>query len=96
MTTAESAASRAADEIPELRAALQDPDTAVRYWAATGFLIRANDGKPAEDPTLIDALGDSSPYVRMTAAETLAMGTDRELQKRCGARSARIGQRSTE
>jgi uncharacterized sulfatase len=49
------------------RSALRDPDSAVRYWAAQGYLVRRQ-----MDGELRSALSDSSPYVRAIAAEALA------------------------
>ncbi len=72
LPTANAAAERTPDALPKLTADLQDSDAAVRYWAATGFLIR---GKPAVGPVLPrlrTLLQDESPSVRIVAAETLA------------------------
>jgi uncharacterized sulfatase len=48
-----------------------DEDPAVRYWAATGLLIRGADVGRAMAPTLRTLLDDKSPLVRIQAAETL-------------------------
>ncbi len=54
------------------------PDAGVRYWAATGLLIRACDSgtADADRKELVKAargmLNDSSAYVRAVAAETVA------------------------
>lgn len=57
---------------PSLRSALlRDPDSAVRYWAILGILMR---GKPAvseHSAALRAALKDTSPSVRIAAAEAL-------------------------
>jgi uncharacterized sulfatase len=52
-----------------LAARLKDPDSAVRYWAATGLLIKDS---IADHAALTAALGDASPSVRVPAAELLA------------------------
>ncbi|MCZ2156898.1 MAG: sulfatase-like hydrolase/transferase [Bryobacterales bacterium] len=57
---------------PPVRSALlKDPDSAVRYWAILGILMR---GKPAvteHSAALRAALKDASPSVRIAAAEAL-------------------------
>jgi uncharacterized sulfatase len=50
---------------------LGDGDSAVRYWAAMGLLIRGADGVAAGRGPLSAALEDRSPYVRIVAAEAL-------------------------
>jgi uncharacterized sulfatase len=59
--------------IPVFRAALKDDDSAVRYWAAMGILIRGADAVKAAQKELHAALKDSSPYVQVAAAEALAL-----------------------
>ncbi|MBI1313139.1 sulfatase-like hydrolase/transferase [bacterium] len=51
---------------------LSDSDSAVRYWAATGLLIRQAAGVQTGRPELRAALKDDSPYVRVAAAQSLA------------------------
>ncbi len=46
-------------------------DSAVRYWAAMGYLIRGKDGVRKGREALVAALGDESPSVRIIAAEAL-------------------------
>ena len=48
------------------RPSLTDPDSAVRYWAAQGYLVRRE-----VDGALRAAMKDPSPYVRAVAAEAL-------------------------
>ena len=58
------------------RPSFSDPDTAVRYWAAQGYLIRGE-----VDDALRAAANDSSPYVRAVAAEALGRyGNEQDLQ----------------
>jgi uncharacterized sulfatase len=73
MRASEAASSRALDDrtMAMLRRAFQDSDSAVRYWAATGALIRKEEGVRAFHRELYDALADESPYVRVVAAEAL-------------------------
>jgi arylsulfatase A-like enzyme len=71
LPVANAAASGRADELPRLKEALKDPDAGVRYWAVTGFLIRERAGVEAARTELRHALADSSPSVRIAAAEAL-------------------------
>lgn len=56
--------------IPQLRQLLRDNDSAIRRWGAIGLLALREKAAPAVD-ALLAALKDSSPDVRMTAAEAL-------------------------
>jgi uncharacterized sulfatase len=79
---AELAASLEPDAVPELKRALEDDDSAVRYWGAMGMLMR---GKPAVDAAraeLRTALGDEAPSVRIAAAWALGQyGNQEDLHK---------------
>ncbi len=57
--------------LPSMLQAMQHPDAAVRYWAATGV---GNDGREAANARkpMIRALKDKSPSVRIAAARALA------------------------
>jgi arylsulfatase A-like enzyme len=67
--------------LPRLTTMLKDPDSAVRYWAALGFLMRGKDAVGKGQVALRAALADDSPYVRIVAAEALARyGASPELQ----------------
>ncbi|MEX2187573.1 MAG: sulfatase-like hydrolase/transferase [Pirellulales bacterium] len=57
--------------VPVLKEHLSDDDSAVRYWAAMGLLIRGEAvvSKAAGDLTAV--LSDDSPHVRIAAAEAL-------------------------
>ena len=72
LATAELAASLQPADAPALVKAFEDADSAVRYWAAQGLLIRDRAGVQAGHGSLVSALADPSPYVRVTAAEALA------------------------
>jgi uncharacterized sulfatase len=50
---------------------LQDSDSAVRFWGATGLLIRGQAAVVSAHAELRRALADASPYVVATAAEAL-------------------------
>lgn len=71
-----SAAERASNldpaAVPELTARLTDRDSAVRYWAALGFLMRGEKAVIAGQVSLRAALADASPYVRIVVAQSLA------------------------
>ena len=51
---------------------MTDPDSAVRYWGATGALIRGAEEVKSCHAPLTRALTDESPYVRIPAAEAVA------------------------
>ena len=61
--------------IPELISRAQDPDSAVRFWAALGLAVAGQFGGPERVsgviPALEAALEDESVSVRLTAAEGL-------------------------
>jgi arylsulfatase A-like enzyme len=79
---AQAATSLKPDDIPKLLGAIQDDDSAVRYWAAMGLLMREADGVNAGRDALNKALSDDAPYVRIAAAEALGRyGSDAEAAK---------------
>jgi uncharacterized sulfatase len=61
-----------ASALPKLETLIADDDAAVRYWAALGFLMRGKPGVDRGAAVLRKALGDSSPEVRIVAAQALA------------------------
>ena len=68
-----------ADAIPQLEAGLKDADSAVRYWAAIGFLARGAAAVQAHSGILRQALADSTPEVQIAAGEALGRyGSDQE------------------
>lgn len=72
LETAELASRATKNEKREIIARLYDPASAVRTWAALGCLIQgATMVKAAEGPLRV-ALADSSPHVRIAAAQALA------------------------
>jgi len=80
--TADLASGLAPDALPNLKAAWRDQDSAVRYWAALGFLMRGEAGVGAAHDELIKALDDSSPDVRVVAAEALGRyGASADLER---------------
>jgi uncharacterized sulfatase len=82
LETAELASGMRAGALPVLRKALQDDDSAVRYWAALGILMRGQKGVKASGGELRAALEDRSPHVRIVAAEALAQHSEGD-RKRC-------------
>jgi arylsulfatase A-like enzyme len=58
--------------LPELETRLADPDSAVRYWAALGYLMRGRQAVVDNRRVLLEALQDPAAYVQMVAAHALA------------------------
>ncbi len=71
LAMAELAARRTPDAVPRLREGLKAADSGVRYWAATGLLIRGAAAVAAARQDLRAALRDASPSVRVAAAWAL-------------------------
>jgi len=69
---------RGVEARPELIAALDDADSAVRYWAATGLVALGRNAEPVAG-RLTRLLDDPAPNVRLAAAEALCR-LDREEQ----------------
>ncbi len=66
--------------LPELQQLLKDPDSAVRYWAVLGHLMRGPAAVASSAAALRAALNDPSPYVRIAAAQAVAQyGADADL-----------------
>ncbi|MEC9081991.1 MAG: HEAT repeat domain-containing protein, partial [Verrucomicrobiota bacterium] len=55
----------------KLNKLIHSNDSAVRYWAAMGYLIRGKSGVKKGQDALVAALADESPSVRIVAAEAL-------------------------
>ncbi|MFB3906143.1 MAG: sulfatase-like hydrolase/transferase [Acidobacteriota bacterium] len=72
--TAETASSLAAEATPRLTGLLSDPDSAVRYWASLGLLMRGRETVVASQETLRKALREgAAPSVRIVAAQALGL-----------------------
>ena len=71
MAAAELASSLEDGVTGELVELFDDADSAVRYWAAMGILMREAEAVDQSRETLRKALGDVSPYVRVIAAQAL-------------------------
>lgn len=66
--------------LPQLEQLLTDDDSAVRRWAALGYLMRGKEGVTRGAVALRRALRDSAPEVRIIAAEALAThGSETDL-----------------
>ena len=82
MAMAELASSMQEDVEPELRSGFADPDSAVRYWAALGALMRGEAGVGALAAPLREALSDDDPAVRVAAGEALGRyGNDPDTER---------------
>jgi len=73
---AELAASRKPGTVAPLREGLKHGDSAVRCWAATGFLVRGPAAVKEARDDLRKALADDSPSVRIVAAWALGQHGD--------------------
>ncbi len=74
--TADLASNLKPDALPELRKRLADSDSAVRYWAALGVLMRGKEAVTTARVDLQKTLADPSPFVRIPAAQALAQHGD--------------------
>ena len=62
--------------LPELKKPLSDSDSAVRWWASLGHLMRGQAAVAANQEALQNALQDEAPPVRIVAAQALGMFGD--------------------
>ncbi len=89
---AELASSRDPGSLPALKSALGDADSAVRYWAVLGHLMRGAEAVQADEAELLQALDDSSPDVQIAAAEALGRyGKEIDLPRAVGLTQERRG-----
>lgn len=58
--------------VPQLRKALTDRDSAVRYWAVLGLLMRGQNAIAAVQADMQKTMSDPSPEVRVAAAQALS------------------------
>ncbi|MGQ9573852.1 MAG: sulfatase-like hydrolase/transferase [Thermoguttaceae bacterium] len=85
LAMAELAASRQPEALARLVAGLEHPDSAVRYWAATGLLVRGAEAVGFAREPLRAALRDSSPSVQAIAAWALGQyGSQADLEAALG------------
>jgi uncharacterized sulfatase len=71
LKTAEEASSREAEHTAALARKLSDSESAVRYWAALGLLMRGDAAVQMAEGDLRKLLEDPAPAVRAAAAEAL-------------------------
>ena len=82
LRTAALASSLKPDAIDDMLKFLSDQDSAVRYWAALGILMREEAGVKQAREALHEALSDSSPSVRVIAAQALGQyGSNKDAEK---------------
>jgi arylsulfatase A-like enzyme len=81
MDAAEVATLGRAENIEELQSYLQNEESAIRYWGATGLLILGNEAAPAKED-LMAALNDESANVITAAAEALYNLGEKEAAKK--------------
>lgn len=82
LETAELASRLQPGTLPALQKAMTDTDSVVRYWGALGVLMRGPAAVTATRAELRAALKDSSPDVRITAAQALGQfGADADLKE---------------
>lgn len=72
LSIAGAASSMKPEVIPELKAAFADKDSAIRYWAVMGTLMRGAEGVSQLHQELVGATRDSSSYVQIPAHWALA------------------------
>ncbi|MGV3484345.1 MAG: sulfatase-like hydrolase/transferase [Planctomycetaceae bacterium] len=76
LAAAELASGLETTDTPALAALLKDTDSAVRYWAALGLLMRGEAAVTANADSLRTALSDDSPDVRIVAAQAIGLHGD--------------------
>ena len=69
---AELAAGREVRDVPRLERLARDLDSGIRFWAATGWMVRGPAAVGVGEETLRRLARDESPSVRVAAAEALA------------------------
>ena len=80
LAVAELASNLDEQALPELQPMLADPDSAIRYWAALGHLMRGRTAVAGQEAQLRTLLVDPSPQVRIVAAQALVQwGTAADL-----------------
>ncbi len=80
LAVAELASNLDEQALPKLQPMLADPDSAIRYWAALGHLMRGRTAVAGQEAPLRRLLQDPSPIVRIVAAQSLAQwGTAADL-----------------
>jgi arylsulfatase A-like enzyme len=81
LAAAELASSGRTGATRKLENAMNDPDSGVRYWGVMGVLIRGAEEVHKTHPSLEKRMQDSSPHVRIAAAEALGKyGSEEDLK----------------
>ena len=78
MAVANTAASLAPDAVAEMGSALKHRDSAVRYWAALGILMRGRNAVLKTRSELRETLANESPSPRVIAAQALGQYGDED------------------
>jgi uncharacterized sulfatase len=82
LAMAETASTSGTQSLPALKTGLSDSESGIRYWAAMGVLMRGKPGLSETEPEIRAALNDSSPSVRLVAANILGLhGTSEDLAR---------------
>jgi uncharacterized sulfatase len=82
LDTAELASRLESAATPQLVERLGDSDSAVRYWAVLGLLMRGSPAVAEAQPALRGLLDDPAPCPRVAAAEVLAtFGSDADREQ---------------
>jgi uncharacterized sulfatase len=80
LAMADAASLMKADAMAQLSDGLRDGDSAVRYWAAMGMLMRGQSAVTARRDELRGVLKDEAPAVRIVAARAMGLfGNDEDL-----------------
>jgi arylsulfatase A-like enzyme len=78
LPAAERAARRETEDVSAMIRLLSDSDSAVRYWAAMGLVIRGGQAVRSAREALRKSLSDPAPSVRIHAAQALAEHGEKE------------------
>ncbi|WP_145086355.1 sulfatase-like hydrolase/transferase [Anatilimnocola aggregata] len=73
VAAAELASNLSPAALPELNKLLKDTDSAVRWWATLGYLMRGQEAVAGSEGAFREALSDHSPQVRIVAVQALGM-----------------------
>jgi uncharacterized sulfatase len=81
LAAADLATSRQPGVTKQLQTAIEDADGGVRYWGVMGVLIRGAEEVKKTRTSLAKAIADTSPHVRIAAAEALGKhGSEKDLE----------------
>ncbi|MDD4871763.1 MAG: sulfatase-like hydrolase/transferase [Kiritimatiellae bacterium] len=81
MAMAENASSLKPDDLPQLKSGLEDSDSAVRYWAVLGFVMRGTSAVNSVRDELCSLLTDKVPSVRIAVTRAFGLyGNNEDLE----------------